>query len=1794
MGTFINVMKTIFTSSGVADVTSDAERAGRSMTRLGQSSASAGRQFAAQSKGLGGLVAAYAGAAATSFALQAAFTGLANAARSIQTVEGLTSLAAASGLAGQEILASTQKITKGQLSLVESAQQVNLALSAGFNTSQIEGLSEVALKASRALGRDLGDAYTRVVRGSAKMETELLDELGIYTKIEPATRAYALAIGKTVSQLTEYERRQAFVNAVVAEGQRKFSAINTTIPTAAEKIEAFGKRIIDLGTQLGAFLAERLAPLADFFTNNLAASIGAFGALGGLVLGKALSEIKTKILDFQHYVEKQSKSVNERLLKLTKASAQRVAAAQTAVAGISLAPKGTTGIRDELKSLKVIAAQRALSTQELSKAQAVLQRRVANLNALRAAEIQQIAAARQARAAAVQGSAAYDAAKQTLTTLGNKLNTTNTLLAATTTQLNAVSAAATSSNATMAKFFSAVVLRGGLAVAAVARLSVAMVGLGGFVLSAASIIGILGSAIANAVGKGDEFNAFVKGLGDSIKNIFDPQVKKDTRNVFQGLTAGVLSNLEETNQELRNIDSFKFRQKKVLGITIQVEKTKEELVKEVSKLLSDVSLDDGIDVAEAASTGTFWGSVIGGALVGGLAGSAFGGVPALIGALGGAIAGGVSAIFAQVGDAAVEVTDESLSKVRNMYSKELGLIANNPLLGSEVVTTAEKALAYLEDQYGAAAKLDPVAKAYLDTQKQIVLESVKYQKNVSEIATIIAATGKSADQIVDIFDPKKINEFASSIKSTPIALQVELVTINKDKLQDELSKVFEIKTIPTDAIDKSVIDSIRGRLQAGGSIEDMLSKVQDPEVIKFLQELNNQTTEVKNNFIELGTTTEFINIGQSFSEAITAGEGINAVLLRSTDLFITLSDGIATGTLSLEQFSQGVSNISGALITAQRSLPDLNEKISNAAVDLANAQFAGEDVTQYEAILNSLFDQKAAILSTIDASKAQLVELKNQEESLKRQIELTTFLKDQGKGVMSDIELQLELVKASADNAAVASAKFFDSLLQSNKAASVGAENYSNSIKDIIKTQDLTSTLNEGELQAIFAASTSNVEKTKNALKDVENGLISVNEKYIQIGNVSIPLVEQASQDALSVVALSSDAMKKLAQQAAIDVVSLSKKFTESVQESIAEVQKSIDELGRDQQQKQLRFEIDMIDIQAQGAQAAFEFQQAFKENQIKQIELNVDLKKITPVQGATEINALEADIQGIRSAALEAERVAAAEKYLKEAQLRQKDKEAAIATITMEANATKAKITAEFEVIKAAATTYQAIATQLGEAIVGSGNQLGETLVSAAYAAAQTLASAFGPIGKLLGVGTGVKRFDFAKQAFEGVETVAASVGAVGVDAYVEQVSSPVDKAMAEATEGLAAANAAQDKLIKERIAATEADFAREKDLADARYRNQADDLVRRASLLAQEKGISQAEAEKRLRDAEGAGGGADKAAKDLEKLTGRVAELKSAFQSAFESAFMGLNTLIITGEGSIREILGSLFMSIQEEVFKQTIATPLSNWISSWLVGGIQKAFSNKDILGSPLSGVVGSLAGSTGDALQKNIISDRAVDAGAAAFASMGNKINNAITGAAATVQAAGSIGAATVSATGTTLSTATSTSTSTVAAANTTGATTLMSSLGPILAVLAVIAVIASLFGKKKSNSTSAVLDTTVPTAVPSSIPNSGITSVPHFAAGGMLRDRVPALLEPGEFVIRKPIAKQLGTPALQAINANGKTPTAAPVININNEGSQKEVESAKPRFDGEKYVIDIIMRDLANNGPIRKSLRGGAI
>jgi len=245
------------------------------------------RDFAKQAEGLSGLVRLYAIYAANLYAAGAAFTALREAAATETMIKGMDQLGARSGIALGSLAQRFSQATDGAISLRESVEATTKAVSSGLSQKQFIQLGEVAKKASQALGINMSDAVSRLTRGITKLEPELLDELGIFAKIGPATEKYANDLGKPVAALTDFERRQAFANAVLEEGLNKFGKLDLPA-NPYDKLTASLKNLAQSALEL---VNKALLPLVNVLSQSPTALTGIIGLLGLNLIKQALPAI---------------------------------------------------------------------------------------------------------------------------------------------------------------------------------------------------------------------------------------------------------------------------------------------------------------------------------------------------------------------------------------------------------------------------------------------------------------------------------------------------------------------------------------------------------------------------------------------------------------------------------------------------------------------------------------------------------------------------------------------------------------------------------------------------------------------------------------------------------------------------------------------------------------------------------------------------------------------------------------------------------------------------------------------------------------------------------------------------------------------------------------------------------------------------------------------------------------------------------------------------------------------------------------------------------------------------------------------------------------------------------------------------------------------------------------------------------------------------------------------------------------------------------------------------------------
>lgn len=281
-------------------------------------SSSAARSFSKLNQAIGagpnGLVGAYATLAANAFAVSAAFNALKNAATVTQLMQGLDAQGARMGRTLSLTAKNIQEITDGALGMADAMRATAQATASGFNTQEIGRLAAVANNAAKAMGRDLTDSLDRVIKGVGKLEPELLDELGIVTKLGDASAAYATKVGKSANALSAYEKKQAFLNAVLAEGELKFGGLSESIDTNI--YEKLGASFDNLKQSTLEWI-NSLSPLLNLFAGQSALA-------GGILL--FASAIKSQLLPgliasseaSREAAEAHSQSVQKELSDLTK------------------------------------------------------------------------------------------------------------------------------------------------------------------------------------------------------------------------------------------------------------------------------------------------------------------------------------------------------------------------------------------------------------------------------------------------------------------------------------------------------------------------------------------------------------------------------------------------------------------------------------------------------------------------------------------------------------------------------------------------------------------------------------------------------------------------------------------------------------------------------------------------------------------------------------------------------------------------------------------------------------------------------------------------------------------------------------------------------------------------------------------------------------------------------------------------------------------------------------------------------------------------------------------------------------------------------------------------------------------------------------------------------------------------------------------------------------------------------------------------------------------------------------
>jgi hypothetical protein len=213
-------------------------------------------------------------AGAAFFGSRAIISGLKHSVELASKVEGLRrgfdNLTRSAGFSAQTF-SKLQKATDGTMSSFDLMKQANNAMLLGIFDSEdaMAKMFDTAQRLAQALGKDAAFGVESLVTGMGRQSKLMLDNLGIMVKAEDAYKQYAAELDKSVSELTDQERKQAFVNEAMKEANKLVKSLGEEQLTTADAIKqmktASSDTAIIIGTLLSPFVvkaAEHLGTLA--------------------------------------------------------------------------------------------------------------------------------------------------------------------------------------------------------------------------------------------------------------------------------------------------------------------------------------------------------------------------------------------------------------------------------------------------------------------------------------------------------------------------------------------------------------------------------------------------------------------------------------------------------------------------------------------------------------------------------------------------------------------------------------------------------------------------------------------------------------------------------------------------------------------------------------------------------------------------------------------------------------------------------------------------------------------------------------------------------------------------------------------------------------------------------------------------------------------------------------------------------------------------------------------------------------------------------------------------------------------------------------------------------------------------------------------------------------------------------------------------------------------------------------------------------------------------------------------
>lgn len=173
------------------------------------------------------------------------------------------------GISNQQLNETAEAVRKSGISMIESRSIVTRLVQSNIDLANASKLARLAQDAAVIGQVNSSDALDRLVFGITSAQVEVLRGIGINVSFEQSYAKLAKEMGVNQAALTEQEKMQARLNAVLGEASKLTGVYESAMDNAGKQMRSTERLTEDLKVKLGGLFDQTAVTAVTIYTNVL-------------------------------------------------------------------------------------------------------------------------------------------------------------------------------------------------------------------------------------------------------------------------------------------------------------------------------------------------------------------------------------------------------------------------------------------------------------------------------------------------------------------------------------------------------------------------------------------------------------------------------------------------------------------------------------------------------------------------------------------------------------------------------------------------------------------------------------------------------------------------------------------------------------------------------------------------------------------------------------------------------------------------------------------------------------------------------------------------------------------------------------------------------------------------------------------------------------------------------------------------------------------------------------------------------------------------------------------------------------------------------------------------------------------------------------------------------------------------------------------------------------------------------------------------------------------------------------